>query len=71
MKNTTKTLRDNLFKQMKQLQDGELCIKEAKIIARMSASIIHTVQAELDNKKLEIKLAKTQPRPKSNIDGKC
>ena len=66
---TTKTLRANLFKQMKALQDGDISVKEARVTAKLSASIIHTIQAEIDNKKAEIRLMKSMARPKKNIDG--
>lgn len=66
MKNTTQTLRRELFKQMEDVKSGKRSIEEAKAISKISSSIIHTIQVEVDNKKIEARLMKSMCRDEIN-----
>jgi hypothetical protein len=46
---------------MKDLKAGKITTKEAQATAKIAANIIYTSRLELENKRMEIKLARSVP----------
>lgn len=55
---TTTTIRDLLFKEMEDLANGKSDIKKAKAMTKISAQIIYSTRLEIENKKIEVEIAK-------------
>lgn len=59
---TTHTLRNNLCDIMDGLRNETISIKEAQAMAKLAANIIYATRLELENKRIEMKLARSIPR---------
>jgi len=68
-KNTTKTLREMLFKQLEGIQDGSVDLKEARVVVKTASQIVYSSRLDIENKRIEMQLMKTMTRNKKNIDG--
>jgi len=68
-KQTTKTLREMLFKQLEGLQNKTIDVKEARVAVKTASQIVYLTRLDLENKRIEMQLMKTVCRPKKNVDG--
>lgn len=68
---STKNIREILFKQMKDLQSGSICIREARETNRTAKQINNSLRLDIENKRENIKLMKALNKKKySELDAK-
>jgi len=67
---TSKSLREMLFTQLEGLQDGSVDLKTARAFTKTASQIVYSSRVDIENKRIEMQLAKTMSRPKKNLDGK-
>ena len=56
---TTRDLQEILFSQMKELSNGKGDIKKAKAITGLASQAIYTTRLEIENKRLELEISKS------------
>ena len=56
---TTKDLQDILFKELESLSIGDGDLKKAKAMTKISAQLIYAGRIELENKRIQLELSKS------------
>lgn len=64
---TTTEIKDGLIKQIEAVNNGE-DIEKARVICDLSAQAIYATRIELENKRLELELGKSDDEVKSWMD---
>ena len=64
---STKSIRDILFNELDEVAKGG-DIKKAKVVAKLSSQAIYATRVELENKKIELELAKSDDKVKAWMD---
>jgi hypothetical protein len=59
--NTTKTLRDELFKVMTALKEGTVTPSEASALSRVASQIIRTTRTEIQMERLNLQYRRSIP----------
>ena len=55
----TSSIRKMLLKQIEDVVNGEANIEEARVVCDLSSQLIYTTRLELENKRLELELGKS------------
>lgn len=69
--NSTKDIRDILFKQMEILVNGKTDkddIAKARTVCDMASQIVYSTRVEVENKKIELELAKSDKEVKKWLE---
>ena len=64
---TTQDLRKFLTEEMQKLRDGTITAKSAATTARLGNIVVKSINSDLANKRMEIKLARTIPKKLQSI----
>lgn len=64
---STKSLQDLLFKELESISSGKGDLKKAKVVSKISSQIIYSTRLELENKRIELEIAKSSEEVKEYV----